>query len=181
MPFGGSLPARLGVRHLAGGRAGVVLFGARIEEQHASIYRRLFANGRTQASHVKAFGPYALVGGFELGDDVGGNAAALADLVAAGLCPLADLGAALAIRASTSAAAALLLAADGFAGMLNILRELFTELGGVARTEIDLIGSAIETKRDGLSGLAPIEIVDEKHLYLLCHGISPSSDNLFGD
>jgi hypothetical protein len=52
--------------------------------------------------------------------------------------------------------------------------KLFTELACVAGTQVDLIRGAIESKRNGLGGLAPIEIVDEKHLHLLCHGNSPS-------
>jgi hypothetical protein len=58
--------------------------------------------------------------------------------------------------------------------MLDIAGQLFAELAGVACTEIDLIRGAIETKRDGLGSLAPVEIIDEEHLHLLCHGNSPS-------
>jgi hypothetical protein len=58
--------------------------------------------------------------------------------------------------------------------VLNIVGELFTKLAGVASTQIDLIRGAIESKRYGLGGLASIEIVDEKHLHLLCHRIGPS-------
>jgi len=58
--------------------------------------------------------------------------------------------------------------------VLHIVGELFTKLACVAGTEIDLIRGAIESKRYGLCSLAPIEIIDEKHLYLLCHRIGPS-------
>jgi hypothetical protein len=57
--------------------------------------------------------------------------------------------------------------------MLHVVGELFTKLAGVAGTEVDLIRGAIETKRHGLCRLAPIEIVDEKYLYLLCHRNRP--------
>jgi hypothetical protein len=58
--------------------------------------------------------------------------------------------------------------------VLHIVGKLFTELACVACTQIDLIRGTIESKRDGLGSLATVEIVDEKHLHLLCHGISPS-------
>jgi hypothetical protein len=58
--------------------------------------------------------------------------------------------------------------------VLHIVGQLFTELARVAGTQIDLIRGAIETKRYGLGGLAPVEIIDEEHLHLLCHGNSPS-------
>jgi hypothetical protein len=58
--------------------------------------------------------------------------------------------------------------------VLHIVGKLFTKLACVAGTEIDLIRGTIESKRDGLSSLATVEIVNEKHLHLLCHGISPS-------
>jgi hypothetical protein len=57
--------------------------------------------------------------------------------------------------------------------MLQIVGKLFTELARVAGTQVDLIRGAIESKRDGLGSLATVEIVDEKHLYLLCHGKQP--------
>jgi hypothetical protein len=58
--------------------------------------------------------------------------------------------------------------------VLHIVGELFTELAGVAGTQIDLIRGAVESKHHGLCRLAAIEIVDEKHLHLLCHRFSPS-------
>jgi hypothetical protein len=58
--------------------------------------------------------------------------------------------------------------------------ERFTKLAGVAGTKIDLIRGTIESKRHGLVGLAPIEIIDEKYLHLLRHRIGPSDkSNLF--
>jgi hypothetical protein len=58
--------------------------------------------------------------------------------------------------------------------MLHIVGKLFTELACVAGTQIDLIRGTIESKRDGLGSFATVEIVNEKHLHLLCHGNSPS-------
>src|SRR6516225_2853933 len=103
-----------------------------------------------------------------LRDDVGGNTPALIDLVTALLRPCPDLGTALAARTGTRPAAPGRSAR--FARVLHIVGKLFTELARVAGTQIDLIRGAIESKRDSLGSLAPIEIVDEKHLHLLCHG-----------
>src|SRR5262244_1924170 len=108
-----------------------------------------------------------LVRGLVLRDDVGGNTPALIDLVTALLGPCPDLGTALAARASTRPAAPGLRAR--FARVLHIVRQLFTELARVAGTQIDLIRGTIEPKRYGLGGLAPVEIIDEEHLHLLCH------------
>src|SRR5260370_764193 len=86
--------------------------------------------------------------------------------------PRADLRTAL--TAGTSALPAAPSRSTCFARVLHIVSELFTKLACVAGTEIDLIRGAIESKRHGLCRLAPIEIVDEKHLHLLCHRIGPS-------
>src|SRR5580693_6349703 len=115
---------------------------------------------------------YVLVRGFVLRNDVRGNTAALIDFVSALLGPLPDLGTALATR--TSARPAAPSRSVRFARMLQIVGKLFTELASVAGTQVDLIRGTIESKRDGLGSLATVEIVDEKHLHLLCHGISPS-------
>ena len=48
-----------------------------------------------------------------------------------------------------------------------------------AGTQVDLVGDTVQSKGHRLSRLAPIEIVDEKHLHLLCHGFSPSAEQLF--
>src|SRR5580658_7013005 len=127
--------------------------------------RRRPENSRTPIARV-------LVRGFVLRDDVRGNAPALIDLVSALLRPLPDLSAALTAGPSTRPAAAGRRAC--FACVLHIVGKVFTELARVAGTQIDLIRGSVESKRYGLCRLAPIEIVDEKHLYLLCHGFSPS-------
>src|SRR5690242_9110057 len=112
-------------------------------------------------------GGCALVRGFVLRDDVGGNTTALIDLVSALLRPCPDLGTALAARTTARPAAPSWGAR--FARVLDIAGQLFAKLARVAGTQIDLIRSAIETKRDGLGSLAPVEIIDEEHLHLLCH------------
>jgi hypothetical protein len=108
-----------------------------------------------------------LVRGFVLRDDVRRNAPALIDLVSALLRPLPDLSAALTAGAGARPAPPCRRAC--FARVLDIVGKFFTKLARVARTQIDLIRGAVESKRHGLCSLASIEIVDEKHLYLLCH------------
>src|SRR5260370_4001056 len=109
-----------------------------------------------------------LVRGLVLRNDVRRNTPALIDLVSALLRPLPDLGAALA--AGTSSRPAAPSRGARFARVLHIVGKLFTELARVRRTQIDLIRGTIESKRDGLGSLATVEIVDAKHLHLLCHG-----------
>jgi hypothetical protein len=82
------------------------------------------------------------------------------------------LGTALAARTSARPAAPCWGAR--FPRVLDIAGQLFAELARVACTQIDLIRGAIETKRYGLGSLAPVEIINEEHLHLLCHGNSPS-------
>jgi len=141
----------------------------------AALGKESLASGRRTRENAKELansGACVLVRGFVLRDDVRRNAPALIDLVSALLRPRADLRTALAARAGAGPAA------PGrrtcFARVLHIVGELFTKLACVAGTEIDLIRGAIKPKRYGLCSLAPIEIIDEKHLYLLCHRIGPS-------
>src|SRR3954453_2633731 len=123
-----------------------------------------------------------LMNGFVLGDDVRGNAATLIDLVAVGLRPLADSRTLLAAGASARpTAAARGVSGTDFARVFHIVGKLIAKLSGVPRTQVDLIGDAVETKRHGLGRLAAVEIVDEKHLHLLGHGESSLlRSNLFG-
>src|SRR5882724_9473535 len=123
-----------------------------------------------------------LMNGVVLGDDVRGNAATLIDLVAVGLRPLADSRTLLAARTSARPATApLCVSGTDFARVFHIVGKFIAELPGVTRTQVDLIGDTVETKGHGLGRLAPVEIVDEKHLHLLGHGDSSLlRSNLFG-
>ena len=110
---------------------------------------------RTRGTPKNSRAPrYVLVRGFVLRDDVGRNAAALIDLVSALLRPGPDLRAALAPGASARPAAPS--RRTCFARVLHIAGQLFTELAGVAGTQVDLLQGAIESKRHGLCRLAPI-------------------------
>src|SRR5690606_10802199 len=108
------------------------------------------------------------LGGVVLVHDRLRDAAPLVDLLARGPGPGADLGAALA-----TGRAALLTARGplgrGLAGGLDEGFERGAELGRVVAAEVDLVGGAVDPEGDRLVGLTPVEVVDEKHLHLLCH------------
>src|SRR5690625_3061273 len=103
-----------------------------------------------------------------LGDDCGRDAAALVHLLSRGLGPCADLGAAfaaggVALLALAAAAAAL---GRGLAGRLDVGSEGVAQLGGVAGAEVDFVRGTVNPERNGLLGLAAVQIVEEEHLNL---------------
>lgn len=110
----------------------------------------------------------ALVRGFVLGEDIGGNTSPLADLLTVLLRPLTDCRALLTSRA-TAGTSPTGRARRCFTRVFHILSKLIPKLPGVAGTQVDLIGDAIQTKGQGLICRTAVEIIDEKYLYLLCH------------
>src|SRR5262249_1817896 len=113
----------------------------------------------------------ALVGCVVLLNDRGRNAAPLAHLVATLFGPSPDFRTALPARPGPPAATPPATAATAcLARVIDVGLKLFAELACVFGTEIDLVHSAIETEGHGLGRLAPIEVVDEEYLNLLCHG-----------
>src|SRR5215217_1000659 len=124
------------------------------------------------------------VGRFVRLDDGLGDPAALCDLVAVGPRPLLDglrlLGVALArgraatalrryVRGTGGAAAA---TADA-PGVGDVDPHRITQLLGVLVGQVDLVGGAVETKRDRLAlvvrDLCSVDVVDELDDRALCH------------
>lgn len=101
-------------------------------------------------------------------DDGGGEASAVADVVAVLARPLTDprrpLRVALAGAPSAGGAASSDASAAGDLGP-----ELLSELPGVGVVQIDLVGHAVKSERHRLGGLAAINIVGEDYLSLARH------------
>src|SRR6185437_16394543 len=114
----------------------------------------------------------SLVGGVVLRDDLGGYTAPLAHLVAALFGPRPDFRAPLAAWPGAGAPppAASAATTARLAGVINVGSKLFAELARVFSAEVDLVGRAVEAEGHGLGRLAPIKVVDQEHLNLLCHG-----------
>ena len=59
------------------------------------------------------------------------------------------------------------------AAMLDIRRDLLAERGSVLLAQVDLVLGAAETEPDRLIGPAAIQVVFQRHRYLLCHPVPP--------
>src|SRR6478672_12943251 len=105
------------------------------------------------------------------GLDLGGDPAAVADLVAVVASPRAD-GAEVGLAAGAlGCRAAGRPATAGALGVTDPDGEVVTQLRGVVRGQVDLVADAVERERNGLVGRgALVDVVDEEHLDLLCHG-----------
>src|SRR5215469_1971761 len=117
--------------------------------------------------------PEDLVRGLVLRDDRGRNAAALADLVTALLCPRPNFRATLAARATARATSAATCATRSTAGVFNILAELLAQILGVRGAHIDLIAGSVKGERNCLRslGLTVVgKVTYDRHHRLLCHG-----------
>src|SRR6478672_6384447 len=96
------------------------------------------------------------------GLDLGGDPAAVADLVAVVASPRAD-GAEVGLAAGAlGCRAAGRPATAGALGVTDPDGEVVTQLRGVVRGQVDLVADAVERERN--------DVVDQEHLDLLCHG-----------
>src|SRR5207247_888898 len=119
--------------------------------------------------------PGVSVRGLILRDDRRGDAAALADLVAALLGPGPDFRTALTAGPAPGAAAA----ATGGAGtarVLCVLSERLAQFLGVCRAHVDLIGGPVKGERNRLRPLdlaVMRKVTHDPHHCLLSHGSQP--------
>src|SRR5215471_4912583 len=121
--------------------------------------------------------PGVSVRGLILRDDRRGDAAALADLVAALLGPGPDFRTALTAGPAPGAAAAAT-GGVGTACVLCVLSELLAQFLGVCRAHVDLIGGSVKGERNRLRSLdltVMWKVTHDRHHCLLCHGASPSA------
>jgi hypothetical protein len=105
-----------------------------------------------------------LGGGLVLVNDAGEDAPALADRDALVLGPRTDVRAALAACHGPPGPAAR--SPPGLTGVVDERRELLTEPGGVAGTQVNLICRAINLESHRLVRRAPIKIIFELDGYL---------------
>lgn len=54
--------------------------------------------------------------------------------------------------------------------MGNIIREGVSQLISMFLGQVDLVEDPVQPKIEGFRGLSTIEVIDQLHLYLLCHG-----------
>jgi hypothetical protein len=109
---------------------------------------------------------------FVLGNDGGGNAAALTHLVTALLGPRPDFSAPLTARPTTRPPPTY--AAARPACVIRILAHLFPEFLGVLGAQVDLVGAAVKGELNCLLSfdLAVVgKVADDRHLHLLSHGV----------